>query len=74
MKITESGTAAMVKNLRAEGQHSRADYVELMQEVHSKMYRALKQARCSMLDSGYSKCGVVILAVDDALSNARGEK
>lgn len=45
MIFSKEGTDAIVKNLRSEGQQSRADYLELMQQCITKLEQQLKTAR-----------------------------
>ena len=45
MNVSESGTKAIVKNLRSEGQTSRADYVEALQAEVTRLTAELAAAR-----------------------------
>lgn len=45
MKISKQNTEAVVKNMRAEGHQSRADYLEMMQNRISELEEELRQYR-----------------------------
>ena len=68
MKVTIENTKIVIKNLRAEGHNSRADYLELM-----GTYIAALEAERAALDAQVWKAAAHVVTLRDALQAIKSE-